>query len=173
MQEIRFYTFAQMIDSIHKSIYKIKSDLIPIFGVKSVHMFWIYELYSHPDGLSAAELAEQAMISRSLVSREIDRLLKDDYVELRENSRGKRRNYNSRITLTEKGVKLAEQIQGKALSVQASANIGISPEELESFYKTLEKLRGNLSAIVEQSEYGENGAKLAKKELDSEKTRGF
>ncbi len=163
MQKIRFYTFSLMIDSIHKSIYKIKSDLIPLFGVKSVHMFWIYELCAHPDGLSAAELAERTMISRSLVSREIERLLEGGYIDLHENGRGKRRSYNSRITLTEKGVQLAEHIRNEALSIQQRANKDITPEELESFYQTLEKLKNNLQTIVEHSEHDENVAKRPKK----------
>ena len=132
---------------MHKCIQKLRFDTAPYFGVKSVHIFWIYELMAHPEGLNAAELASRSMISRSLVSREIEELLKDGYIVMQETARGKRKNYNSRITLTEKGKELATMIMGEGVKVQNAASAGISDEELASFYSTLEKLSGNFVKI--------------------------
>ncbi len=146
----RFYVFTLLIDGIHKCIRRLKIDFVPHFGVKSVHIFWVYELRSHPEGLTAAELAGKTMISRSLVSREIERLRNDGYIQVHETAHGKRKNYNARITLTEKGSLLASDIAGKALSVQNRASAGISPEELAAFYVTLEKIYHNLEKVVQE-----------------------
>ena len=157
----RFYTFALLIDGVHKCIHRIKFDFAPCFGVKSVHMFWIYELQAHPEGLTSAELAGKSMISRSLVSREIERLLENGYVVLREAAHGKRKSYNSRILLTDKGKELAEQIRAEAIKVQNQANDGITEEELVIFYTVLKKFYRNLQKIICEKEGVQKNVKRA------------
>jgi DNA-binding MarR family transcriptional regulator len=139
-----------LIDGIHKSINKIKFDTAPFLGVKSVHVFWLYELAMHPEGLTAAEIAAVSMIDRSLVSREIAALKRGGYVECEET--GSKRNYNARITLTEDGKQLAEKITREAIEVQSKVDAGITDEELESFYLTLEKLYKNFASISSHKE---------------------
>ena len=146
MESVRFEKFTLLIDGIHKSINKIKFDAAPYLGIKSVHVLWIYELSLHPEGLTAAEIAAVSMVDRSLVSREIAALKKNGYVESEEVEN--KRNYNARITLTDKGVELADRITEEAVRVQAEADAGISPEELETFYSTLEKLYTNFASIT-------------------------
>ena len=154
LESVRFEKFTLLIDGIHKSISKIKIDTAPCLGVKSVHVFWVYELYLHPEGLTAAEIAAVSMVDRSLVSREIETLKKNGYVASEDN--GGKRSYNSRIRLTERGIELAERIKDMAIGVQAAADVGIGEEELESFYSTLEKLYVNFAAIS-SSESCRNG----------------
>ena len=136
---------------IYKSIHKIKLDTAPYLGIKSVHVFWVYSLLDHPDGLTSTELAALSEIDRSLVSREVAKLCADGYITYIGGS-GKRRNYNSRIVLTEKGVELAEYIRREALDVQEKADADITEEELEIFYSVLEKLYGNFQNITKERE---------------------
>ena len=145
MEAVRFEKFTLLIDGIHKSINRIKFDTAPYLGVKSVHVFWIYQLALHPEGLTAAEIAAASMVDRSLVSREIAALEKGGYVAREET--GKKRSYNARITLTEKGTELAEKITKEAIGVQSRVDEGITEGELESFYSTLEKLYTNFAAL--------------------------
>ena len=152
MQDERFNQFVQMIDGVHKSVSKIKLSLAPILGVKSVHVFWLYELLSHPQGLTAASLASKSKIDRSLISREVEELCARGYVKKVGGSGEKRKNYNSRIVLTEKGAELAEYIRREAMTVQARADEGISAEELELFYAVLEKLHNNFVAMTKERE---------------------
>lgn len=146
MESVRFEKFTLLIYGIHKCINKIKFEMAPGLGVKSVHVFWVYELLLHPEGLSAAEIAAVSMVDRSLVSREIETLKNNGYVVTEDS--GKKRGYNARITLTEKGRELAEKIKDEALRVQKSADAGISEEELMSFYSTLEKLYANFASLA-------------------------
>ena len=147
MESLRFEKFTLLIDGVHKCINKIKFDTAPDLGVKSVHVFWVYSLYKHPEGLTAAEIAATSMVDRSLVSREIEMLKKNGYVQFEQT--GKKRNYNSRITLTKSGVELAEKIQAEALGVQEAVGRGISAEDLELFYTVLEKLYYNFSSMID------------------------
>ncbi len=155
----RFYRFILLVDGTHKNISKLKFDTAPYLGIKSVHMFWIYELYTHPEGLIAAEIAANNMISRSLISREIDRLCRDGYVEIQETAHGKRKNYNSRILLTEKGRQVAERIMEEAIKVQTQVSANISEEELTAFYQTFEKLNQNLKNVAKERENANLGQK--------------
>ena len=100
----------------------------------------------HPNGLTAAEIAAVNKVDRSLVSREIETLKKNGYVKTEDN--GKKRSYNSRITLTESGLALAERIRSEAIRIQEAVGADISDEELASFYVTLEKLYGNFGALT-------------------------
>ena len=150
MQNERFNQFVQMIDGVHKSVSKIKLSLAPLFGVKSVHIFWLYELLSHPQGLTSSALASKSKIDRSLISREIEELSEGGYVRVVGGSGEKRKNYNSRICLTDKGENLARTIAVYAMAVQRAADDGVSEEELDSFYRTLKKLSSNLADVAEQ-----------------------
>lgn len=151
METQRFNQFVQLIDGIHKSVSKIKLNLAPHLGVKSVHVLWLYELLSHPEGLTASSLALRSRIDRSLVSREIEKLREEGYVEV-SGGVGKRRSYNSRIRLTTKGQELAHTITAHAMEVQSAADVGVSEEELSRFYATLEKLHNNLAGLAQSPE---------------------
>lgn len=143
----RFEKFTLLIDGVHKSIHKIKLDMAPKVGVKGVHVLWVYELYEHKEGLTSTELASVSRIDRSLVSREIDDLMKEGCIECIDKSSGKR--YNGRFVLTERGRELAEWIIERVLDVQNSVSSGISKEELETFYSVLERLDKNLEELTE------------------------
>ncbi len=146
MEANRFEKFTLLIDGIHKCMNKIKIDVAPELGVKSVHVFWVYELLLHPEGLTAAEIAAVSMIDRSLVSREIETLQKNGYVT--SSAKASKRKYNSVITLTEKGTELARRIEAVARNVQMAVDADISENELVAFYATLEKLFVNFSSIT-------------------------
>ncbi len=141
----RFETFVLMIDAIHKAISRIKQELILDSEIKSVHTFWLYELLKHKDGLTASELATRSKIDRSLVSREVQALFKSGYIEIGQSVR--KRVYNSRITLTEEGRRVAKIIADTAYKIQGIVSSGISDEELKSFYSTLEKIYAGLDQL--------------------------
>ena len=151
MELERFSKFTLLIDGIYKNIHKIKLDTAPYIGIKSVHIFWIYSLRNHPDGLTATELAALSEIDRSLVSREVAKLCADGYI-MNVGGTGKRKNYNSRLVLTEKGLELAEYIRREAMDVQNRVDADISKEELELFYSVLVKLHNNFALVTKERE---------------------
>lgn len=170
MELERFGKFTLLIDNISKAIHKIKIDTVPYLGIKSVHVFWIYNLYTHPEGLTATEIAANRQVDRSLVSREIAELCSDGYIEY-VGGTGKRRNYNTRLVLTEKGRELAHIIWHEAMDIQTKADIGVTDEELELFYSVMEKLYANLAKIAKEreQEFVEKGeAKIKETEKSSD-----
>ena len=149
MESERFRRFVLLVEGVHKSVQKIKFNKASDFGVKGVHTLWVYELLRHPEGITASELASESMIDRSLISRELESLKKLGYIETDGNPT--KRNYNAKIKLTVKGKEVAENIGELALEVQSCASDGISEEELNSFYRTFEKLNANLLKIADKN----------------------
>lgn len=157
MEQVRFEKFTLLIDGIHKSIHNLKITIAPHLGVKGVHVLWVWELLKNPDGLTAAELAMRSMVNRSLVSREIEALTEGGYVVLALDGGNK---YNGKLRLTDKGRKLAESIGGEVMRIQNAVDEGIDKEELDAFYKTLEKLNSNFkkyNAENKEKNYGKQG----------------
>ena len=155
MQASRFDEFTLLIEGIYKAIQKLKNDYAAEFGIKSVHVFWLCQLLNHPEGLTAAELASQRMIDRSLVSREIDFLKEKGYIKIAEKEEGKKRNYNALITLTDNGVNVAEKIVATAMKIQDTADQGIREKDLMPMYATLFKIYNNLSDAAEGNQQEE------------------
>ena len=163
MESDRFGKFILAVEGIHKAVQKIKLSEAPRFGLKGVHLFWMYELYTNPDGLAASELAERSNINRSLVSREIEALKDNGYVTT---SNSGKRGYNAKIVLTPQGTETAERIKTIALDFQNRTSVDISEGELVSFYATLDKIYNNLSTIA----YSDDG-KISEKNIHSVKTK--
>ena len=142
MEQERVMRFTHLIDGLHKRIQKIRTEYATAFGVKGVHIFWVYELLSHPEGLSATELAASSKIDRSLISREISALEARGFIAAEK--QGGKRTYNSKLVLTESGIEAAKKIKNIALNFQDGASGNVTTSDLEIFYNVLEKLYSNL-----------------------------
>ena len=146
METVRFEKFVTLVEGIRKSISRLKDEAVPSFGIKSVHVMWLYRLRLHEEGLTAAELAAATTVDRSLVSREISSLKKNGYIESRDS--GSKRGYKARWCLTERGRAVADGIRALAIRIQDKASEGIDPAELAAFYETFEKLHANFLRLA-------------------------
>ena len=144
----RFERFALLIDTAHKGISRVKQNTVADTPVKKVHTMWLYKLLKHKNGLTASELAAESMIDRSLISRELTSLAADGYITI--DSQGKKRGYNSRIKLTEKGKEIAQKIVTTAYEAQKNIGAGVPDEDLVVFYRTLEKICSNFEELEEK-----------------------
>lgn len=138
LEQERFEDFSSLISSIHGSIQKLKTRYTAQLGLKAVHVFWIYLLRAHPEGMSAAELASAGQSNRSLVSREIDDLFKKGIVYTQDG--GDKRRYGWKLMLTDKGRELADIISAAVADIQDTVSRNIPREDLESFYRVLKTL---------------------------------
>ena len=136
MEDIRFEAFTGLIGNIYKSIQRIKAHEIGRYGLKGVHVLWVYQLSQCPEGLSPAALAKRSDMNRSLVSREMEPLLQGGFVAEQAAGDGKRR-YNQLLTLTDKGRALAEEIRRVVRHLQEELDQGVTEEEFLIFYRVL------------------------------------
>ena len=145
LEHERFEEFSTLITSVHGNIQKLKARYKTQLGLKSVHVFWIYLLRTHPEGMSASELAAAAQSNRSLVSKSINELFDKGIVFTQENS--SKRRYGWKLMLTDKGRQLADIISAIAADIQQNVSRDISGEDLITFYRTLKILANNFDKL--------------------------
>ena len=85
--EDRFETFTILISRINRSIRKIKNQEMADWGLKSIHVSCLHYLHSQ-GSLTAAELCERCEEDKAAVSRAIDHLKSEGFIEA---STGRRR----------------------------------------------------------------------------------
>lgn len=149
MESERFEQFSSLISGIYRDIQKLKTKWTEPLGMKSVHIFWVYLLKNHPEGLTAAELSRYSQSNRSLVSREIRELIDLGYVAHADNSL--KNYYGNKLILTESGIKVAQTISEASLDIQNKVNTGISEDDLIVLYRTLSILMENFHHLTKQT----------------------
>lgn len=149
MKEERFEQFASLISGIYRDIQKLKTKWTEPLGMKSVHIFWVYLLKNHPEGLSASELSRHSQSNRSLVSREIQQLMNLGYIYAEEISNQRR--YGQKLRLTESGLAVAQRISDASMEIQNAVNAGIPENDLITLYRTLEILMRNFHTLTDES----------------------
>ena len=145
LDQERFEEFSFLISCVHGNIQKLKARYTTRLGLKAVHVFWIYLLRTHPEGMSASELAAAGQSNRSLVSREIDELFDKGIIYTQDN--GDKRRYGWKLMLTSKGRQLADVISAVVTDIQDSVSQDISAEDLISFYRTLRILANGFNEL--------------------------
>ena len=120
MEAERFEQFSSLISGIYRDIQKIKTKWTAPLGMKAVHIFWVYLLKNHPDGLTASELSRHSQSNRSLVSREIQELIDLGYVQAQDS---KNRRYGQKLTLTQTGWQAAQRISEASLEIQNQVSL--------------------------------------------------
>lgn len=146
MEAERFEQFSSLISGIYRDIQKIKTKWTAPLGMKAVHIFWVYLLKNHPDGLTASELSRHSQSNRSLVSREIQKLIDLGYVQAQDS---KNRRYGQKLTLTQTGRQAAQRISEASLEIQNQVSAGIPEEDLIVLYRTLGILMENFHRMAE------------------------
>ena len=147
METERFEQFSSLISGIYRDIQKLKTKWTEPLGMKSVHIFWVYLLKNHPEGLNASELSRHSQSNRSLVSRELQELIDLGYVRPEGNSK----RYGRKLYLTETGREIADRISSATLDIQNIVSAGIPEEDLIVLYRTLEILMKNFHQLTEQA----------------------
>ena len=157
LNQERFEDFSAMISCIHGNIQKLKARYTTQLDIKAVHVFWLYLLRTHPEGLSASELAAAGQSNRSLVSREINDLFDKELIFTRDS--GDKRRYGGKLMLTSEGKRLADAIAAVVTDIQETLSRDIPEEDLITFYRTLRILadgfgelnkNNNLQAVIDR-----------------------
>jgi len=146
----RFELFTLLIAKCSRAIRKIKSIEMEEFNLKSPHVSCIYYLYRSNQPLTAAELCEICEEDKAQISRSIDLLEKDGYLERISKSE---KAYKSPLLLTNKGKTIAVKIAKKINEIVELASAGLSDENRKIFYQSLTLISDNLQKICET--YGE------------------
>lgn len=140
----RFSKFTVLVNSIVRSIYRIKCAETSKLGLKSTHVSCLYYLYVAESSLTAKELCLRCGEDKAAVSRAVDFLVKEGFVA-HEDGAGKR--YRNGLFLTQKGNEYGAKVAERIENFLAAASEGINEDERASFYKNLELIANNLQKI--------------------------
>ena len=135
----RFIKFSYLIGSIHKSVQKILADEMAKYGLKGAYAQYLLTLYKSNEKMNLVELTEKCDNDKAAVSRAVGDMIEKGLI-LKEND-----SYRAGLLLTDEGIKAAEFVCERAkIAVEAA---GVTEEERDAFYSSLEKLEQNLKII--------------------------
>ena len=146
MQE-RFETFTVLINRISRNIRKIKNQEMTEYKLRSPHISCLYYLYEN-ESLTATELCERCEEDKATMSRSIEHLEENGFITC--DTKTKR--YKSPLTLTEKGMVVAEKITSKVNLFLDSIGASLSEEERLTFYRCLSLISESLDRICNEAE---------------------
>lgn len=146
----RFETFTTQIAKISRNIRKIKTEEMEEFNLKSPHVSCLYYLYKQKGTLTARELCDICDEDKAAISRSIDYLENNGYLNC--DSKTEKR-YKSPLSLTEKGENVGKLIADKIDNILDFASQGLSEEDREVFYNSFILISNNLQKICDK--YGE------------------
>lgn len=144
----RFENFTVLINTISRSIRKIKIQEMAAYGLRSAHVSCLYYLYTD-EGLTATELCEKCAEDKATISRSLDFLEREGYLLCECKST---RRYKSPLILTEKGVEVGRIITEKVDRVLAEISAELTEDERVAFYRSLTLISRGLADISKKSE---------------------
>jgi len=150
----RFELFTTSVTRAYKSVQQIKKHQSLTFGVKGIHVMCLYFLWQNPDGLTVTELSTLCCEDKAAISRTIDSLLESGHVTYSEPEN--KRRWRSKLFITEKGLEAAEKMSYLISDIVCTAKKGLTPEELNCFYKVFTVINNNLSEYCKYLETRKN-----------------
>lgn len=142
----RFQAFVTGITTCYKYIQKIKTMEMTEFGLKGAHAMCLFFLHSHPEGLTAAQLSQLCGEDKAAVSRSLASLTEQGFIESDE------KKYRSRLRLTRQGKDVAAHIDEMILRWVESGGDGLTEQDREVFYDSLDRIANNLREKIDKME---------------------
>ena len=139
----RFQVFTVLISKINRAIKKIKTEEMEEFNLKSPHVSCLYYLLK-ADSLTAKELGDICAEDKASLSRSLEHLESEGYIECDSNLKKK---YKSALVLTDKGRFVAEKVAGKVDRILDIAGNGLTEEKRTVLYESLRLISDNLENL--------------------------
>ena len=142
----RFETFTVLINQLSRSIRRIKAEQMESINLKGPHVSCLY--YLSKDGpLTAAELCDLCEEDKAAVSRSLEYLEQNGYLQIPE---GKR--YRRPLMLTQKGAAAGAEVSRRIDSIVALASCDVLEEDRLAMYRALSIISKNLEKIYQNKE---------------------
>lgn len=137
----RFETFTVLMARIGRSIKRIKAEEMARFQLKGPHVSCLYYL-SLNESMTAAQLCERCEEDKAAISRSLEYLEENGYLQCPE---GKR--YRRQLILTEKGEAAGAEISSRIDRFVSIASGDISESDRLAMYRALSVISSNLSKL--------------------------
>ncbi len=145
-----FIRFSLATETILKNIQKYKNEKLEEFGLRGMHLMYMYCLDKAPGGMTPAQLAKSCSVDKAFISRVTAELRQRGYVDYCEDSEEHdRQKYKKRISLTSDGKRIMAHVNEMITHAVSAMTSGITQDQLETFYLVLSRLDGNLGMMLE------------------------
>lgn len=152
----RFESFAGSVPELNRALQKIKDFEMKRLGLRANHAMCLYYLGRHQDGLTAAQLTSYCKEDKSAISHSLHQLSEKKLI--RQVLPEKGRSYRTLIYLTEEGKKLVTKLNERINAALFSGGKGLTEEQREFFYATMEQIAGNLSDYIDKQKKAPSGS---------------
>ncbi len=145
----RYVRFCMAVEQMAKTLQKYKNEKLAAFGLRSMHLMFMFQLNQSEEGLTGTELAATCSVDKAFISRVTSELMQLGYVEYR-NKVGTR--YKNKLILTEQGkdvMKKVAEIIDESVSVVSQE---ITTEQFDTFYAVLGAVNRRLEEASSFSE---------------------
>lgn len=140
----RFARFSYAISEISRCWHKIAGEEMARYGLSGPHCVYLLTLYRHPEGVTSTRLAELCGKDKADVSRTVSILLNKGFISRTGAS------YRALLQLTEEGKQAAIEVQQRAATAVEMGGKGLTDQNREIFYDTLDQIAANLSNICQE-----------------------
>lgn len=144
-----FIRFSHATDTILKNIQKYKNEQLSAYGLRSMHLMFLYCLDKSENGMTPGELAQSCSVDKAFISRMTTELKDLGYVDY-DSGQTASGQYKKRLSLTDAGRQIMESVNTKVREAVKKISAGISPEQLETFYTVLTVMDNNLLALADE-----------------------
>ena len=146
--EERFQAFTVLVSNLNRCIYKIKTEEIAEYNLKSSHVSCIYYIYRY-GSLTPKELCDLCGEDKANISRALKYLEENQYLIINNDLNKK---YQRPIVLTENGVKIGKHLSEKINEILSIASEGLSEEKRNIMYEGLSLINNRLNKICDEYE---------------------
>ena len=108
----RFMRFSIAMETISKNVQKYKNEQLSPFGLKSMHLMFLYCLGQSDDGLTATELSKSCGVDKAFISRMATDLRSMGYIGYADEDG----HYKKRLELTQQGREIIVDINRRVSS---------------------------------------------------------
>lgn len=149
----RFEAFTGSILELNRHLQKLKEIEMRPYGLRAGHVNCLYYLGKNPQGLTATELTEACREDKAAVSRSLAQLIEKGLV--RGNFPEHKRAYRTKLYLTEAGQQLVRTFDQRIDAALTSGGIGLTQQQKENLYSTMDTIINNLSVYISEKEHAE------------------
>ena len=132
----------------YRAIQRIKSAGMKKMDLRAADVNCVYYLSKNPDGLSNVQLSELSGNDKAAISRSINYLMKNGFVQLSAEDDAKK--YGRRYILTDKGKDAAEKVNSRVEDVVNEVGKTINQDEGRIFYETFHTIAEKLEELDEK-----------------------
>ena len=143
----RFEAFTASVVTLNRCLQKVKDMEMKKFGLRAAHTMCLYYLGQHEEGLTSSELTKLCREDKAAISRSVSLLIEKGFVCTGEMNT--RRAYRTKLYLTGEGKSLISKINARIECVLSAAGEGLSNENREIFYETMDLIAGNLQRYMD------------------------